>query len=183
MREVDRPLPGMRLFDLDPRVDERGSFTRLFCRSVLANLGFEGGAAQANLSRSTRAGTLRGLHYQLGDAAEAKLVTVVAGAVCDVVLDLRPFSPTFCQHVSLCLDAAKPQAILIPAGCAHGFMTQEAASVLLYFTSRPHAPVQERGVRWNDPAFRIDWPEAPAVVSSRDRSLPDFDPQWHLAAA
>ena len=183
MLEVARPLPGMRLFDLDPRIDDRGSFTRLFCQSTLAELGFECGAAQANLSRSIRCGTLRGLHYQLGDAAEVKLVTVVAGSICDVVLDLRPYSPTFGNHAILQLDADKPQAVLIPAGCAHGFLTTADANVLLYITSRPHAPVQERGVRWDDPAFQIAWPGEPAVVSPKDRSLPDFDPQWHLAAA
>jgi dTDP-4-dehydrorhamnose 3,5-epimerase len=172
----------MRLFDLAPTVDDRGSFTRLFCRATLAELGFEGGAAQANLSRSTRSGTLRGLHYQLGEAAEAKLVTLVAGSICDVVLDLRPYSPTFRCHVMMQLDATRPQAILIPAGCAHGFLTTADATTILYFTSRPHAPVQERGVRWNDPAFSIDWPEAPSVLSAKDRTLPDFDPQWHLAA-
>jgi dTDP-4-dehydrorhamnose 3,5-epimerase len=182
MREVERPLPGMRLFELSPANDERGSFTRLFCRATLAELGFEGGAAQANLSRSTRAGTLRGLHYQLGEAAEAKLVTLVAGSICDVVLDLRPFSPTFRQHVRLELEATRPQAILIPAGCAHGFLTTADATTLLYFTSRPHAPVQERGVRWDDPSFAIDWPERPSVLSPKDRALPDFDPHWHLAA-
>ncbi|WP_159715719.1 dTDP-4-dehydrorhamnose 3,5-epimerase family protein [Geminicoccus flavidas] len=182
MREVDRPLPGMRVFDLEPRQDERGSFTRLFCRATLAELGFEGGAAQSNLSRSVRAGTLRGLHYQLGDAAETKLVTVVAGTVCDVVLDLRPYSPSFGRHVALHLDAALPQAVLIPAGCAHGFLTTKDATTLLYFTSHPHAPVLERGVRWDDPAFRIAWPEDPVVLSQKDRALPDFDPRWHLAA-
>lgn len=183
MREIDRPLPGMRLFELDRRADERGSFTRLFCKATLAGLGFDAGAVQANLSRSVRAGTLRGLHYQLGDAAETKLVTLIAGAVQDVVLDLRPFSPSFGTHVSLQLEAARPQAILIPAGCAHGFFTRSDATALLYFTSRPYAPVQERGVRWNDPAFQIAWPDTPAVLSAKDRALPDFDPGWHLAAA
>jgi dTDP-4-dehydrorhamnose 3,5-epimerase len=183
MREVDRPLPGMRVFDLEPRTDERGSFTRLFCRATLAELGFAAGAAQANLSRSMRAGTLRGLHYQLGEAAEAKLVTVLAGAVCDVVLDLRPYSPSFRRHALVRLDATRPQAVLIPPGCAHGFLTHADSTVLLYFTSCPHAPVQERGVRWDDPAFGIDWPERPVVLSAKDRALPDFDPRWHLAAA
>ncbi|WP_027134525.1 dTDP-4-dehydrorhamnose 3,5-epimerase family protein [Geminicoccus roseus] len=183
MREIGRPLPGMRVFDLDPRADERGSFTRLFCQSTLAELGFDAGAVQVNLSRSTRAGTLRGLHYQLGDAAEFKLVTVLAGAAQDVVLDLRPGSPSFGAHASLRLDAGRPQAVLVPAGCAHGFLTATDATVLLYVTSRPHAPVHERGVRWDDPAFRIGWSGAPLVLSAKDRSLPDFDPRWHLAAA
>ena len=182
MREVGRPLPGMRVFDLDPTADERGSFTRLFCQAVLADLGFDAGAAQANMSRSARAGTLRGLHYQLGIAAEAKLVTVIAGGICDVVLDLRPYSPAFRTHARLDLDAARPQAILIPAGCAHGFLTTADATTLLYFTSKPYAPVLERGIRWDDPWFDIDWPEQPSVLSAKDRCLPDFDPQWHLAA-
>lgn len=182
MREVDQPLPDVRLFALEPRTDERGSFTRMFCHRTLEAYGFALGAAQVNLARSTRKGTLRGLHYQVGEAAETKLVTVLDGSICDVVLDLRPESPSHGRHACIRLDAALPMAVLIPRGCAHGYLTTADRTTLLYLTSTPYRPEAERGVRWNDPAFAIAWPGEPQILSARDLAIPDYDDARSLVA-
>lgn len=182
MRAVSRPLPGVTVLQALPREDERGSFTRLFCQDELKGLGIARDVAQANLSRSSRRGTLRGLHYQIGPSAETKIVTCLAGAVHDVVLDLRPNSPAFGRSCAVELTAANRRLMMVPEGCAHGFMTLSDDALVLYFVSAAYDPVRERGVRWDDPAFAIPWPLRPSVVSARDRAHPDFDPTFHLAA-
>jgi dTDP-4-dehydrorhamnose 3,5-epimerase len=182
MRLVARPLPGMLELQLEPRADQRGYFARCFCRAELAEWGVEAGVEQANLSFSVRAGTLRGLHYQVGPSAETKVVTCVQGTLHDVVLDLRKDSPTYGRHAGMELSAANRRLLVIPEGCAHGFLTQEDATLLLYMVSRAYEPPRERAVRWNDPAFELPWPAEPQVISSRDAAIPDFDPGQHLAA-
>ncbi len=182
MRVLDEPLPGVKLLELAPRFDERGFFARAFCRRTLAELGVELEVVQANLSRSRARGTLRGLHYQLPPSAETKLVCCPAGAIWDCVLDLRPESPTFGRHVAAVLSAADHRAMLVPPGCAHGFLTLEPDSLVLYFVSAAYDPARERGVRWDDPAFAIPWPFPPTVVSARDRAHPDFPTALPAAA-
>ncbi len=182
MRVLDEPLPGVKLLELAPRFDERGFFARAFCRRTLAELGVELEVVQANLSRSRARGTLRGLHYQLPPSAETKLVCCPAGAIWDCVLDLRPESPTFGRHVAAVLSAADHRAMLVPPGCAHGFLTLEPDSLVLYFVSAAYDPARERGVRWDDPAFAIPWPFPPTVVSARDRAHPDFPRALPLTA-
>jgi dTDP-4-dehydrorhamnose 3,5-epimerase len=182
MRALAEPLPGVRLLELTPRHDERGFFARAFCRTTLADLDVDLTVAQANLSRSTRRGTLRGLHYQLPPSAETKLVLCLSGAIWDCVLDLRESSPTFGRWTAAELSPDNHRAMLVPPGCAHGFLTLAPESLVLYFVSAAYDPVRERGVRWNDPTFAIDWPFEPSVVSARDRAHPDFAPAFHLAA-
>jgi dTDP-4-dehydrorhamnose 3,5-epimerase len=182
MRAIDQPLPGVRLLELAPRFDERGFFARAFCRTTLADLEVGLEVAQANLSSSLARGTLRGLHYQLPPSAEIKLVMCLVGAVWDCVLDLRPGSPDFGRWTAAELSAANRRAMLVPEGCAHGFLTLAPDSLVLYLVSAPHDPARERGVRWNDPRFEIAWPFEPTVVSARDRAHPDFEPSIHLAA-
>jgi dTDP-4-dehydrorhamnose 3,5-epimerase len=182
MRLISRPLPGMMVLEAVPHRDERGSFQRCFCRDELAELGISPDITQANLSYSERAGTLRGLHYQLGPSAESKLVTCLAGGVHDVVLDLRPGSPTYGCHAAVELTPANRRIVLVPEGCAHGFLSIADQTSMLYLVTAPFDPVRERGVRWNDPAFSISWPGVPQVISPRDAALPDFDPGFHLAA-
>lgn len=182
MRAIGEPLPGVRLLELAPRFDERGFFARAFCRTTLADLEADLEVAQANLSSSLARGTLRGLHYQLPPSAETKLVLCPAGAVWDCVLDLRPDSPSFGRWAAAELSATNHRAMLVPEGCAHGFLTLEPDSLVLYFVSAPHDPARERGVRWNDPRFAIAWPFEPTVISARDRAHPDFEPAFHLAA-
>lgn len=177
-----RPMPGVLLLQAEQRRDERGYFARCFCRDELKALGIDRGVEQANLSLSTTRGTLRGLHYQVGSAAETKLVSCLQGALWDVVLDLRPGSPTFARHYAAELSAANRRMMVVPEGCAHGFLTLSDEALAFYFVSARYDPVRERGVRWDDPAFAIDWPFPPAVISARDRGHPDFDPGHHLAA-
>lgn len=174
---LDRPLPGAAVLAFTPRVDSRGWFTRTFCATQLERLGLPLQVAQANVSRSDRRGTLRGLHYQLPPSAEAKLVRCIAGAVHDVVLDLRAGSPTFGRHFAVELDENNGRAVFVPPGCAHGFLTLTDGALVLYFVSARYDPARERGVRFDDPAFAIRWPFPPAVVSDRDLSHPDFDPR------
>jgi dTDP-4-dehydrorhamnose 3,5-epimerase len=182
MRLISRPLPGMLVLETEPRLDQRGFFARCFCREELSAWGVAAGIEQANLSFSERAATLRGLHYQIGPSAEVKLVTCLQGALHDVVLDLRQDSPAFGRHVATELSAANRRLLVIPEGCAHGFMTTQDSTLLLYMVSRAYDPVRERVVRWDDPAFAVYWPCAPRVISSRDAAVPDFDPGHHLAA-
>lgn len=182
MRAIGEPLPGVRLLELAPRFDERGFFARAYCRATLADHEVDLPVAQANLSSSRARGTLRGLHYQLPPSAEIKLVLCLTGAVWDCVLDLRPGSPTFGRWAAEELSAANRRAMLVPEGCAHGFLTLEPDSLVLYMVSAAHDPARERGVRFDDPRFAIAWPFPPRVVSARDRAHPDFTPAHHLAA-
>jgi dTDP-4-dehydrorhamnose 3,5-epimerase len=182
MRVISRPLPGMLVLQTEPRTDERGFFARCFCRQELASLGVSAGVEQANLSFSERAGTLRGLHYQMAPSAETKVVTCVQGAVHDVVLDVRPSSPTFGRYAAVELSSANGRMAVVPEGCAHGFLTLRDDTLLLYLVSAAYDPVRERAVRWNDPAFAIVWPTAPSVLSPRDAAVRDYDPGHHLAA-
>ena len=131
---------------------------------------------QSNLSRSIRRGTLRGLHYQCEPAPEPKLVRCTAGRVFDVAVDLRPASPSFCRWTSIELDAEAYNGFYIPAGCAHGFLTLSDHSEVTYLMGAAYAPELARGVRWNDPAFAIDWPFEPVIMSDKDAAYPDFDP-------
>jgi dTDP-4-dehydrorhamnose 3,5-epimerase len=182
LRIVARPIPGVALLTSDARRDERGWFARCFCRAELRELGIDRPVEQANMSSSLRRGTLRGLHYQLPPSAETKLVSCLQGSVYDVVLDLRPDSPTYTQHFGAELSAGNRRVMVVPEGCAHGFLTLEDSALILYFVSTPYDPVRERGIRWDDPTFAIDWPFAPEVVSDRDHAHPLFVPDWHRAA-
>jgi len=182
MRRIDEPLPGVLLLEQERRRDERGFFARCFCRNELAAFGDGMEVVQANLSGSRARGTLRGLHYQLPPSAETKLVQCVKGAIFDVALDLRTESPHFGQWFGTELAAATGRMLLVPEGCAHGFLTLEEDCLVHYTVSAAYDPARERGVRFDDPRFAIRWPFAPAVVSARDRAHPDFDPAHHLAA-
>ena len=177
---TETELPGTTLIDLEKREDARGFFARSFCRQEFEAQGLEGDFVQMNASLSVEEGTLRGMHYQLPPAEEVKLVRCIAGALWDVVLDLRPDSPTFGRHFGAELSAENRRMMYVPRGCAHGFLTLAPNSEVLYMVSAFYAPESERGVRWDDPAFAIDWPRRPSVVSERDRGHPDFDPAHHL---
>lgn len=179
---VARPLPGVLLLQAKPRLDERGKFARLFCRDELGRLGVDREIEQANLSSSDKSGTLRGLHYQLGPSAETKLVSCLRGALWDVVLDLRESSPTYGRHFAAELSAGNYRMMLVPEGCAHGFLTLQDDTTAFYLVSAAYDPVRERGIRWDDPAFAIAWPATPVVISRRDATHPDYEPGSHLAA-
>jgi dTDP-4-dehydrorhamnose 3,5-epimerase len=183
MRYEETPIPGAWLVGLEPRGDERGFFARLFCADEFAEHGLAGQFVQINDSLSAERGTLRGMHYQLPPAAEVKLVRCVRGALLDVVLDLRPSSSAFGRWFAAELSAENRLMMYVPKGCAHGFLTLEPETETVYFVTAPYSPELERGVRWNDPAFGIEWPFEPAVISDKDRDQRDFEPAWHLPEA
>jgi dTDP-4-dehydrorhamnose 3,5-epimerase len=175
MRFSPTKIPGAVIVTPDIHNDGRGFFSRLFCEeSFAAATGISLRPCQVNLSHNARAKTLRGLHFQDPPHAEAKLLRCVRGRVFDVALDLRPDSPAYGLSVGIELSEADGTEIFIPAGCAHGFLTLADDTDLLYLMGAPENPAAARGVRWNDPAFAIDWPEEPAIMSERDRNFPDF---------
>jgi len=169
-------LPGVFEIQVEPHVDERGFFARTWCQQEFEARGLSPKLVQSSISMNTRKGTLRGLHFQANPFEEAKLVRCTRGAVYDVVVDLRPASPRFCDWFAAVLTAASHKALYIPEGCAHGFMTLEDDSEVLYQISEFYHPESARGVRWNDPTFGIRWPEKVEVISERDRTYPDFKP-------
>ena len=174
LRLLPTPLAGVVLLRPEPAQDPRGSFTRLSCVATLEAAGFPFTPRQTSLSRSARRGTMRGLHYQAAPSAETKLVHCIAGAVFDVVVDLRPDSPSFRRAFATELTAANGDGLFIPAGCAHGLLTLTDDAAVLYQIDRDHDPAAARGIRWNDPAFSIPWPFPPVVLSDRDAAWPDF---------
>jgi len=176
-------LPGVYLLGLERREDARGWFARAFCEREFGARGLATRFVQANVSSTVARHTLRGMHYQLEPAAETKLVHCLHGALWDVVLDLRSDSPSFGRWFGAELSAANGRIMYAPKGCAHGFLTLEPDTHVFYLVDAFYAPGRERGVRWNDPHFAIDWPHAPAVLSERDAEHPDFDPAWHLDEA
>lgn len=175
------PIPGAYLIDLEKRGDERGFFARAFCEREFASHGLSSRFVQVNNSLTAQAGTLRGMHYQLAPRAETKVVRCLRGALHDVVLDLRPGSPTFGQSFGADLTAENRRMMYVPKGFAHGFITLADDTEAFYFVDEFYAPEHERGVRWDDPKFAIPWPIPPAVLSDKDRAWRDFDPAWHLS--
>lgn len=182
MQFKENPLAGSYLIDLEKRGDERGFFARLFCSQEFARQGLEKQFIQANDSLSTRKGTLRGMHYQLEPMAETKLVRCLSGSLYDVILDIRPHSPTFGQSFGAILSAENRLMMYVPKGFAHGFLTLQDNVEVIYFVSQCYSKELERGIRWNDPRFNISWPMKPEVVSDRDQSHPDFCSSHHLQA-
>jgi dTDP-4-dehydrorhamnose 3,5-epimerase len=172
------PLSGAFVVEIEPARDARGLFARTFDRELFAAHGLAADVVQASVSFNEHAGTLRGLHYQADPYGEQKLVRCVRGAIHDVIVDLRPASPTYCEWFGVDLDQDSRRALYIPQGMAHGFQTLTPAAEVLYQMSTPYEPGAGRGVRWDDPAFGIRWP-APAgerIMSERDRDYPDFRP-------
>lgn len=174
------PLDGVFEVVIEPIGDERGFFGRAFCQKEFAAQGLETVFVQANNSLSRISGTLRGLHFQRGIHAEAKLIRVIRGAMFDVLVDLRPDSPTFLKHVTLQVTAERRNAIYVPRGFANGIMTLEPDTELFYLSTNFYCPSDERGLRWNDPTLGISWPRDPVVISDKDSRHPDFDRAYHL---
>ncbi len=179
MRFHDTPLAGAKLIELEKRGDERGFFARVFCEREFAAAGLETRFVNINNSLSSREGTLRGLHYQLGAAAEVKVVRCVRGALWDAIVDLRPGSPSFGRWFGETLTADNRLMMYVPRGFAHAILTLAPDTEAFYLVSAHYAPEAERGVRWNDPRFGIVWPIAPQEISTKDANWPDFDPAFH----
>ncbi|RAK59996.1 dTDP-4-dehydrorhamnose 3,5-epimerase [Phenylobacterium hankyongense] len=172
MRFTETEIAGVVVVDIEPRTDARGAFARLHCPEEFAAAGHPFAPVQTSLSRNPAAGTLRGLHYQPAPHAEVKLVRCVRGRIFDVAVDLRPASPTHRRWAAAELSADNARALLIPEGVAHGFLTLEADTDVLYQIAPMFEPGHEAGVRWDDPAFGISWPRAPQVISDRDQAFP-----------
>ncbi len=169
-------IQGVHLLELERIADERGFFARLWSQAEFAKHGIDSPFVQGNLSFNPRLGTLRGMHYQLPPQEETKIVRCTMGAIFDVAVDLRRDSPTFQQWVGAPLTAENREMLLIPPGCAHGYLTLTENTEVTYQMSAYYAPQHGAGVRWNDPAFGIQWPGDVMVIADRDRNYPDFKP-------
>jgi dTDP-4-dehydrorhamnose 3,5-epimerase len=162
------------LIEPERREDDRGFFARTWCETEFAAHGLEGRWVQSSVSFNREKGTLRGLHYQRAPYEEVKLVRCTRGSIYDVIVDLRPDSPDFKRHLAVVLTAADGRALYVPKGFAHGFQTLENDTEVLYCMSQVYVPAAAAGVRWDDRAFGIMWPEGTRTMSERDRGYPDF---------
>jgi dTDP-4-dehydrorhamnose 3,5-epimerase len=167
-------LAGAYLIELEPLADERGMFARTFCEREFAEHGLEFRVVQCNTSFNRRRDTLRGMHFQAGAAAEARLVRCTSGAIHDVIVDLRPGSPTRLKWFAAELSADNRRTMFVPRGFAHGFKTLADGCEVFYQMSSAYDAAAASGVRWNDPALGIDWPGGEPIVSERDRGYPDL---------
>jgi dTDP-4-dehydrorhamnose 3,5-epimerase len=167
-------LDGACVISLERHEDERGFFARSFCSREFSEHGLNPNVAQCNVSFNPHLGTLRGMHFQAAPHEEAKVVRCIAGAIYDVIVDLREGSRSFLRHFGVRLAAQERLMLYVPEGFAHGFITLEAGSEVLYQMSQFYQPEASRGVRWDDPALNIAWPIQPRLMSDRDRSYPDF---------
>ena len=175
MRFTETALPGAFLIDIEPRADARGFFARTFCRDEFLAHGLEPDVVQCNLSFNAARGTLRGMHYQVAPAAEAKLVRCLHGAIYDVIVDLRAGSATFGRHVGVELSAGNRRQLYVPPLFAHGFLTLTDHAEVAYQVSAAYTPAAERGLRYDDPAFGIAWPIPVSVISDKDAAWPAFE--------
>lgn len=170
-------IAGAVLVTVEPHADERGLFARTFDAEQFAAAGLPTNWPHCNTSWNTKRGTLRGLHFQAAPRPDSKLVRCTRGRIFDVALDLRPDSPTFRQWIGVNLTADDRNALFIPAGCAHGFLTLENNCEIFYMMAESYVADLARGVRWNDPSFSIAWPFQPVAISNRDANWPDFFPR------
>jgi dTDP-4-dehydrorhamnose 3,5-epimerase len=175
-------IRGAVIVEPELAADSRGSFARTYCAQEFAANGIPTELVQASLSRNRRRGTVRGMHFSWPPAREQKLVRCTRGRLRDVVVDLRPESPSFLEHIAVELDADTGRQLFIDAGLAHGFQTLVDDTEVVYQMSSAYAPELAGGVRWNDPAFGIDWPLHEVTILERDASYPDFDPASFVAA-
>jgi dTDP-4-dehydrorhamnose 3,5-epimerase len=175
MKFVETKLKGAFLIDPELLEDERGFFARTCCRKEFEQHGLNFGWVQCNISYNKRKGTLRGMHYQVDPYAEVKLVRCTMGAIYDVIIDLRRDSKSYGQWIAAELSADNRKMIYIPQGFAHGFQTLVDNSEIFYQMSAFYAPECARAVRWNDPQFKIQWPEAERTISEKDQTIKDFD--------
>jgi dTDP-4-dehydrorhamnose 3,5-epimerase len=168
-------LKGAFIIETEPIGDNRGLFARAWCQKEFEAHGLIKSFVQANLTFSPKLGTLRGLHYQIAPHEEIKLVRCTRGAIYDVIIDLRPESPTFKQWLATNLTADNHKMIYIPGGFAHGYQILMDDTEVFYQVGQFYAPECERGIRWNDPSFAIDWPiNSPLILSEKDKHWPDY---------
>jgi len=173
---TETSLPGAYLVDLVPNSDARGFFARSYSSQEFAAQGLGPELCECSVSYSARKATLRGMHYQIAPHEEHKLVRCTGGAIFDVIVDLRPASSHYCRWFGTEINAENRRALFVPPGFAHGFITLTDHSEVFYMISIAHSPAHARGVRWNDPAFGIEWPLQPRVIAPRDAEYPLLDP-------
>lgn len=171
----ETPLKGAYLIELEPRSDARGFFARSFCAREFEEHGLKPAVAQCNLSYNHKAGTLRGMHYQLPPAAETKLVRCTRGAIYDVIIDLRPDSATYLQHFGAELSEENRKALYVPEMFAHGYQALSDGAEVSYQVSAFYTPGMERGLRYDDPAFGLQWPLPVSVISDKDAAWAPFE--------
>jgi len=176
MKFTETKLQGAFVLELEPRSDNRGFFSRTFCQQEFETHGLNPNVAQVNLSFNEKAGTLRGLHYQVPPATEAKLFRCIRGAIYDVIVDMRHESPTYLQHFGIELSASNHLALYVPEMFAHGYQALQAGTEVLYQVSEFYTPGVEKGLRFDDPALNISWPTEVTVISEKDQSWPLLAP-------
>lgn len=174
MKFFEQKIKGVFLIEADPFIDDRGAFRRNFCINEFNDARIDSIVKQANVSENKFAYTLRGFHYQLEPHQEAKTISCLNGRIYDVVVDLRPESPTFMNWVSFEISKSDRKSIHIPKGCANAFLSLEDNTLLHYYSSEFYVSECERGIRYNDPAFGFEWPEEPKFMSEKDKHHPDF---------
>lgn len=179
MKFVELELPGVWLLEPELVRDERGVFRRSFCAREFEAHGLAPTAVQGNISENPHDGTLRGFHYQVPPHQEAKTLTCVTGALYDIVVDLRPASPTFLKWVAVEISSADRRSLHVPAGCANAWLTMAPDTTVHYYMSAAYQPNADRGLRYDDPLFRFEWPRHPAMISRKDTAYLDFDPDAH----
>ncbi len=170
MKLAEVRVPGAFVISLERHSDERGFFARTFCRDELGAAGLATNIDQCSLSYNEHEGTLRGMHWQAAPSPEVKIVRCIAGAIHDVIVDMRPESPAYLQWFAITLDATTRDSLYVPAGCAHGYLTLTPAAEVFYQISGVYDPTAARGVRWDDPKLGIVWPRPPTVIGERDRA-------------
>ena len=172
---TETKLKGAYVVEIQKLEDERGFFARSWCRREFEAYGLNPQLVQCNISFNARKGTMRGMHYQAKPYEEAKLIRCTMGSIYDVIVDIRPDSPSFKQYLGVILSTENRKMLYIPEGFAHGFLTIEDKTEVFYQMSEFYAPDHARGFRWNDPVFGIEWPAKVQVISDRDRDYPDFN--------
>lgn len=174
MKFTETELKGSFILEVNKLEDERGFFGRTFCRREFEQHGINPMVVQANVSFNKTKGILRGMHYQAHPYEETKLVRCVRGAIYDVIIDLRKNSPTYKKWFGIELKEASYKMLFVPEGFAHGFITLQDNTEVIYMVSQFYTPGSERGIRWDDPAFDIKWPIEPIMISEKDRSIEDY---------
>lgn len=177
MKFVQTELQDAYLIQPERLEDERGFFARTWCKREFESQGLSTSLVQCSISFNHKKGTLRGMHFQASPHEETKIVRVTVGSVYDVIVDLRPSSKTYLKHLGIKLNAENRTMLYIPKGFAHGFLTLSDNAEIFYQISEFFTPEAARGIRWNDHALKIQWPEQVCVISDRDRNWPDFLPQ------
>jgi dTDP-4-dehydrorhamnose 3,5-epimerase len=175
VRFTETPLPGAYLVDPTPSSDERGFFARSYNPEEFAAQGLGPELRQCSVPYNVRKATLRGMHYQIAPHEEHKLVRCTAGAIFDVIVDLRPASSHYRRWFGTELNAENRRALFVPPGCAHGYVTLKDHSEVFYMISVAYSAAHGRGARWNDPAFGIEWPQQPHIIAARDAEYPLLD--------